>query len=76
TVRTHHLHMAEPGGEFWNDELLFRDYLRDHPDEARRYEQLKHDMAQKHRFERTQYTASKSEYILSVLNKARKEQEK
>lgn len=76
TVRTHHLHMAEPGGEFWTDELLFRDYLRVHPDEARRYEQLKRDMARQHRFERTEYTASKSEYILSVLDKARKEQEK
>lgn len=76
TVRTHHLHMAEPGGEFWAEELLFRDYLRAHPDEARTYERLKHDMAHKHRFQRAKYTASKTEYILSVLEKARAEQEK
>ena len=75
-TRTHHLHLAEPGGDFWTDELLFRDYLRAHPDEARVYEQLKRDMARLHRFQRAEYTASKTEYILSVLEKARTEQEK
>jgi len=72
-VRTHHLHMAEPGGEFWTEELLFRDYLRAHPDEARAYERLKRDRARRFRFQRAEYTASKTDYILDVLEKARAE---
>jgi GrpB-like predicted nucleotidyltransferase (UPF0157 family) len=31
--RTHHVHITEPAGEPWSN-LLFRDYLRAHPDEA------------------------------------------
>jgi GrpB-like predicted nucleotidyltransferase (UPF0157 family) len=34
--RTHHVHMVESDRE-WRDRLLFRDYLRNHPDEAGRY---------------------------------------
>lgn len=74
TVRTHHLHMAEPGGEFWTEELLFRDYLRAHPEEARQYEQLKRGMAQRFRHQRAAYTASKGDYIQAVLEKARREE--
>src|SRR5574341_57532 len=33
---THHLHMAEMGGAFWERHLLFRDYLRAHPQDAAR----------------------------------------
>ena len=36
-ARTHHLHMVEFGGAFWTRNLLFRDWLRTHPEDARRY---------------------------------------
>ena len=45
--RTHHIHMVEPDSVLW-ERLLFRDYLRQHADEAARYEQLKYRLA--HRF--------------------------
>jgi len=38
--RTHHIHMVEADSELW-DRLYFRDYLREFPDEAKRYEELK-----------------------------------
>ena len=42
--RRFNIHMTEYGGEFWVEHLLFRDYLRTHPEGARDYEQLKHEL--------------------------------
>jgi GrpB-like predicted nucleotidyltransferase (UPF0157 family) len=71
--RTHHLHIVEVYGEFWQ-RLLFRDYLRSHPEEAQRYEALKRDLAKRFHTDRESYTNGKSEYIESVMEKARREQ--
>jgi len=38
---THHVHVVERGGREERRTLAFRDYLRDHPDVAREYEELK-----------------------------------
>src|SRR6478672_2826881 len=35
---THHVHVVEAGSREEQQTLLFRDYLRSHPDAARRYE--------------------------------------
>lgn len=67
--RTHHLHIVEAYGEFWQ-RLLFRDYLRSHPLEAQRYEALKRDLAKRFHSDRESYTNGKSEYIQSVMEKA------
>lgn len=71
--RTHHLHIVIPDGEFWQNLILFRNYLRAHPEEAARYAALKRNLATRHRHSRAQYTSGKSKYILSVLEKARHE---
>lgn len=68
--RTHHLHMVETGHEQWVSMLSFRDYLRAHPDEARRYEALKHDLASRFRDDRRAYTDGKAEFVEAVLKKA------
>lgn len=39
------LHMVEPTTWFWERMLLFRDWLRTHPDDARGYEALKRRLA-------------------------------
>ncbi|MGB6295332.1 MAG: GrpB family protein [Rivularia sp. (in: cyanobacteria)] len=49
--RTHHVHVVEIDGEFWQ-RRLFRDYLKIHPQEARRYEKLKRDLAARFRDDR------------------------
>lgn len=67
--RTHHIHMTEIDGEMWQ-RLIFRDYLRAHPDEAARYAALKHDLAARHSHDREAYTDAKSDYVASVLAKA------
>lgn len=72
--RTHHVHMVEAdAGGVWGDRLLFRDVLRADPDEARRYEHLKRELAARFPDDREAYTDAKGEFVLSVLEKARKE---
>ena len=68
--RTHHIHMVEPDSLLW-ERLLFRDYLRQHPDEANRYARLKRQLARRFTRDREAYTEGKSEYIKSVMDKAK-----
>jgi GrpB-like predicted nucleotidyltransferase (UPF0157 family) len=67
--RTHHVHITEPGGEMWCRRLAFRDHLRAHPDEARRYEALKYELADRFANDRERYTDAKTEYLESVYSK-------
>lgn len=64
---THHVHVVEYGGAEERRTLAFRDYLRDHRDVARQYEQLKRDIAQQLRpmsaESREAYTTAKTEFI-------------
>ena len=68
--RTHHLHLIEAGHEQWESMLAFRDYLRSHPGDARRYEELKRALAVKFRDNRSAYTNGKAEFVRAVLWKA------
>ncbi len=44
----YHLHLARFMSDFWERHLLFRDFLRSHPDVARQYEELKKGLAEKY----------------------------
>jgi len=68
---THHLHIVEPGSEFYRVQLLFRDYLRAHPHIAAEYAALKVSLAQQYKFDREAYTESKSDFIQNILRIAR-----
>ena len=68
--RTHHVHVFEPTSEVWQRALIFRDYLREHRDEAERYEQLKRTLACAHRADREAYTRAKDAYVKAVAQKA------
>jgi len=70
-ILTHHLHVYEPNHIAMSQHLLFRDYLRLHPEEATRYSGLKQKLAQQYRHERVAYSHAKTEYIEAVLVKAR-----
>ncbi len=71
SVRTHQLHVYEPNHPAAADHVLFRDYLRLHPNEAARYLDLKRRLAETHRHDRIAYSAAKDEYVAAVLAKAR-----
>lgn len=69
--RTHHLHMVEADSKLW-ERLYFRDYLRDFPDEANRYSELKKFLAEQHTHDRVGYTAGKAEYVISITERAKR----
>ena len=66
-----HLHMVELASEFWQRHLLFRDFLRDHPQVAQEYEQLKRELAAGYGSDRVGYTEAKTSFIRSVEARAR-----
>ena len=66
--RTHHLHIMEEGPGALKH-LAFRDYLRDHPEEAGRYAALKQDLATRFRDDREAYTEAKGGYIEEILDR-------
>lgn len=69
-ARTHHLHMVELSGDFWERHLLFRDYLRKHPGVAGQYYRLKKGLAARYKTDRAGYTEAKTAFIRSVEDKA------
>lgn len=64
---THHLHIVEPGSEFYRLQLLFRDYLRAHPTAVEEYAVLKYQLAAQFQHEREAYTDGKSAFIEKIL---------
>jgi GrpB-like predicted nucleotidyltransferase (UPF0157 family) len=64
----HHLYVVVEGSKPHVDHVRFRDYLRDHPEVAREYAQLKRGLAEQHRNEREAYTEAKAEFISRVLD--------
>jgi GrpB-like predicted nucleotidyltransferase (UPF0157 family) len=68
----YHIHMA-PGSHHVMDGLLFRDYLRKHPDIARQYEELKYRLAETYRYDREGYTEAKGEFVSEITEKAKDE---
>ncbi len=69
--RTHQVHMYEEG--HWEDvaHILFRDWLRSHPETAREYEALKRDLAATHS-DVEAYAEAKTQFVRAVLKEARR----
>ena len=50
--------------------ILFRDYLNENEEEAKKYENLKTSLYEKYKDERRKYTLGKEDYISSVIKNA------
>ncbi|MDQ0808102.1 GrpB family protein [Priestia megaterium] len=70
---THHLHIYKYQSEEWNNNILFRDYLRKYSNIRDHYNQLKIELAQKYSFDRVGYTEAKAPFITAVIHKAKDE---
>lgn len=70
-IRTHHIHMVEIGGEFWERHILFRDYLRRNPGVAEQYASLKRELAEREWKDGNEYADAKTEFIRGIENKAK-----
>lgn len=68
---THHLHIVEAGSDAWDRHVLFRDYLRGHPEEARRYADLKKTLTARFNPDRESYTNAKTDYIQEIIARAK-----
>ena len=68
---THHVHVVRFGGAEERRTLAFRDYLCDHADAAREYEQLKRDLARqlapRDRESREAYARAKTDFIERII---------
>lgn len=67
--RLFHIHMVESDSDLWK-RLYFRDYLKEFPAEAKRYDTLKKRLAKRFNHDRIEYTKQKSTYIIGVTDKA------
>lgn len=73
--RTHHLHIVEFATWQYHRHLIFRDYLRTHPDVAERYEEVKRELAEAFKSDRPAYTRGKTAFIKSIVAYALEEME-
>jgi GrpB-like predicted nucleotidyltransferase (UPF0157 family) len=70
---THHVHVMEPSNPRWQDHLLFRDYLRAHPETASAYGSLKKSLALAFGDDIAGFTNAKHAFVTTVTAKARSE---
>lgn len=70
--QTYHIHVRFKSD--W-DELYFKEYISMHPEAAKEYITLKRRLKEKYELDRAAYTDGKTEFIMKVVKKARKELE-
>lgn len=65
--RDYQVHVCQVGSGWERDHLLFRDYLRSHPEVAGEYGRMKLRLADRHRNARIQYNDEKGPFINAVV---------
>jgi len=68
-ISLHHLHCYEPDDENYLFCTRFRDYLNNHPDDAKKYSELKRKLAEQYPDDRLAYTDGKDDFIQSIYAK-------
>jgi GrpB-like predicted nucleotidyltransferase (UPF0157 family) len=66
--KVYHLHLRFAGD---NEELYFRDYLKEHSAAAKEYETLKLALWKRHEHNRDAYTFAKTEFVRQITEKAK-----
>lgn len=69
-TRRTHIHVRRAGSFSEQFALLFRDHLREHPDDAAAYAQLKQHLAARHRDDRHAYTEAKVPFFWETIRRA------
>lgn len=65
STQSSHLHIREKGN-YPQDEIYFRDSLRENPNIRDEYARLKYSLAEKHKYNREEYTRAKTEFITRI----------
>lgn len=71
--RRSHIHLVEYDSKSWKSHLLFRDYLRNHPEAAQEYIDIKSNLAEQDWKESTDYARSKGDFVRKIESLARAE---
>jgi GrpB-like predicted nucleotidyltransferase (UPF0157 family) len=69
-VTWHHLYLCTKENAEYKRHILFRDYLRSHPEEAKIYGDLKLELSQRFNNDRLAYTNAKSDFVQEILLRA------
>ncbi|MGY0691844.1 GrpB family protein [Virgibacillus sp. FSP13] len=68
--RTHHVHIFESGDHEGERHIAFRDYLRAHPNTAKKYGDLKETLAQRFPNDIEAYIKGKEQLVLEIERQA------
>jgi GrpB-like predicted nucleotidyltransferase (UPF0157 family) len=74
-VRRYHIHLTYPESQDWQDLIFFRDYLRSHHEEAKKYAELKEKAIIASNGDKEKYRMLKDPLIKKILAKIAKEQD-
>ena len=72
-LQTYHVHIGEKK-DMPQDEIFFRDYLRQNPDTRDEYAKLKYKLAEKYQFNREDYTKAKTEFIVKITERLKQKE--
>lgn len=67
-----HIHMVKINSDFWINQLLFRNYLRNNPKAKNEYENIKKCLAKREWDNVNDYAEAKSDFITRILENAKK----
>lgn len=68
--RSHHVHIVEFATWEHQRHVIFRDYLRRHPEVAQEYEKIKRELATLFKTNRPAYTRGKTAFIKNIMARA------
>lgn len=68
--RRTHIHVRQAGSFSEQVNLLFRDYLRQHPDDCSRYAKEKHRLMELYKHDRIKYVEGKGPIVWEIIQKA------
>ncbi len=68
--RTHNIHIFQTENPEIKRHILFRDYIVSHPEDGKRYSQLKQELAERFTYDIEGYTNGKDSFIKEIDEKA------
>lgn len=68
-LKSFNVHIIKIQGSVWNNDVLFRDYMINHPEEARKYSDLKEEILRSGVDDLLEYSKRKADFILRIYEK-------
>lgn len=66
----HHLYVCDLNSKELHRHIVFRDYLRDHPEDAMKYSEIKGNLVKEHSGDRELYIQGKDPLVREILERA------